>query len=270
MCGRYAASANPEELVEEFDIESDETGGQLEPDYNVAPTKQAPVIVTRVPRGQRHEGAEPVRQLRLLTWGLVPSWSKDGKGGAKRINARAEDLLDKAPFRRAAVTRRAIVPADGWFEWERTEGKPPAGGKQPFYVTRRDGARVALAGIYEFWRDSAKEPDDPDAWLTTFAVLTTQAEAGLAHLHDRMPVVLEPEQWQDWLDPAVTEPEQVRAMLAQAEPGRFQAVPVSKLVNNADNNGADLLRPLDVAELAAGERLDATTGEVVEETLPGF
>lgn len=259
MCGRYAASSNTDELIEEFEIEADEIGAQLQPDYNVAPTKQAPVVLTRVPSERRHEdGAEPVRQLRLLTWGLVPSWSKSADGGAKLINARAESLFDKPAYRRAAGTRRAIVPADGWYEWCPVAGAPARTPKQPFFMSRRDGHPVALAGLYEFWRNPAAAPDDPDAWLTTFAVITTAAEPTLEHIHDRMPVVLERAQWQQWLDPTSSDPETVLGVIAAAEPGRFRATPVSRLVSNAANNGPELLRPLEDVDV------DASTGEVTE------
>ncbi len=266
MCGRYAASARPDELLEEFEIEDDETGGALAPDYNVAPTKQAPVILTRVPSSRRHDStAQPVRQLRLLTWGLVPSWSKTRADGAKLINARVESLFDKPAYRRAATARRAIIPADGWYEWRREPGTT-RGPKQPFFITRRDGERVALAGLYEFWRNPAAAPDDPQAWLTTFAVITTAAEAGLQHIHERMPVVLDREAFAAWLDPALTDPGEVVALLDPADPRRFTAMPVSALVSNAANNGPELVRPLDGPD----GLVDVTTGEIVDEPLPGF
>ena len=251
MCGRYAASANPDELVEEFEVEEDHTGGQAVADYNVAPTKAAPVVVNRVPRELKDtDGAAPVRQLRLLTWGLVPSWAKDRKGGARMINARVESVFDKPAFRRAMGTRRALVPADGWFEWRKLGGgSRPV--KQPCYLTRDDGDRCALAGIYEFWRDPALEPDHPDAWLTTFAVLTTAAEPQLRDVHDRMPVVLDPDTWAAWLDPA-SDPEQVRALLTELPQGRFQVSEVSTLVNDVSNNGPELLAPAAV-NLETGE-----------------
>lgn len=270
MCGRYAASANPEELVEEFEIDSDQTGDQLVADFNVAPTKTAPVVVNRVPRERKDEaGVAPQRQLRLLTWGLVPSWTKTrpaGGASARMINARVEGLFDKPAYRRAAAARRALVPADGWYEWAPVDGAPRRSPKQPFFMTRRDGERVALAGIYEFWRDPALDPDDPQAWLTTFAVLTTAAEPGLAHIHDRMPVVLERDRWAGWLDPQLTEPDAVLALTEPPAPGRFVATPVSRLVGDVTNNGPELVRPVDLD----GLQVDATTGEVIEDPLPGL
>ena len=160
MCGRYAATANPDELIEEFEVEQDRTAEPARsvmarpqtpppgtPDYNMAPTKQAPIVLSRVPRDaetkERYaEGAPPVRQLRLLTWGLVPSWAKDTKVGMRMINARAESVLEKASFAKAAATRRCLVPAEGWYEWQKSptvkdaKGKPR---KQPFFTHRADG-----------------------------------------------------------------------------------------------------------------------------------
>ena len=145
MCGRYAATANPDELVEEFEVEQDRTTDPARsvmarpqtpppgtPDYNMAPTKQAPVVLSRVPRSTDTketyaEGAPPVRQLRLLTWGLVPSWAKDTKVGMRMINARAESVLEKGSFAKAAASRRCLVPAEGWYEWQKS---PTAHGRQ--------------------------------------------------------------------------------------------------------------------------------------------
>ncbi len=269
MCGRYAASADPDELVAEFEVVADETGGGVEADYNVAPTKLAPVVLQRVPRGieggqDPSPGPEPVRQLRQLVWGLVPSWAKDRSVGARMINARSETIFDKPAFKKAATSRRALVPADGWFEWQASPTAVDARGKprkQPFFLSRRDGEPLALAGIYEFWKDGSRAPDDPQAWLATFAVLTTAAERGLDRIHDRMPVVLEPDGWDAWLDPALRDPQQVCGLLAARPAGRFVAVPVSTAVNSARNNGPELVQPLAVDELVGV--VDPVTGEVL-------
>lgn len=261
MCGRYAASAHPDELVEELQVQDDLTGG-LEQDWNVAPTKAAPVVVERVPRDA--EGSEPVRQLRRLVWGLVPSWSKDRSSGVRMINARADSAFTKAAFKRAASVRRALVPADGWYEWQQSPSATDARGrprKQPFLMTRRDGALVAFAGLYEFWKDPAAEPDADDAWLTTFTILTTGAEPGLDRIHDRMPVVLEREAWGSWLDPALTDLTAVGGLLAPPAAGRFVCVPVSTLVSNARNNGPELVEPLPLDALVGV--VDPLTGELL-------
>lgn len=248
MCGRYAASASPEDLVEKLAIESDQTGGGLSPDYNLAPTHLAPVVLERAPRDDKQ--APPVRQLRLLTWGLVPSWAKDPTVGSRMINARAESMLDKPAYRRAALTRRCLVPADGWYEWQvgptvvDGSGRP---GKQPYFVHLADGARLAFAGVYEFWPDPQRSADDPLAWRATYAIVTTAAEAGLNRIHDRMPVVLPSGRWAAWLDPAVGDPDRVRELLTPVEPGRFAAHPVSRRVGNVASAGPELAEPVALA-----------------------
>ncbi|GAA4346133.1 SOS response-associated peptidase [Angustibacter luteus] len=262
MCGRYAASANPDDLVEELEIESDETGGAVLPDYNVAPTHQVPVVLERPPRSDR--SAPPVRQLRLLTWGLVPSWAKDPKIGSRMINARVESLFDKPGFKRAAAARRCLVPADGWYEWQTSptaldvKGKPR---KQPFFTHLAGGDRLVFGGLYEFWRNDAVPDDDPDAWLTTFTIVTGPAEPGLDRLHDRMPFVVPRERWDAWLDPARTDPDDVRPLLDPPPPGRFEAYPVSRRVGDVRNEGPTLLEPARREELVGV--VDPMTGEVL-------
>lgn len=279
MCGRYAASSRPEDLVEELEVDLDLTSEPARsvlaspqdppagsPDYNLAPSKQAPVVLTRRPRGEaeRERADDPVRQLRLLTWGLVPSWAKDVKLGLRMINARSESLLDKPAFARAAVSRRCLVPADGWYEWQASptvtdrKGKPR---KQPFFVRRADGHPMAMAGVYEFWRDPARDRDDPDAWLTTYAIITQPAEPGLDRIHDRQPLVLEREQWADWLDPDRTDPDEVRAQLEPAPAGRFEAWPVGTAVGATRNNGPGLLEPVGREQLEGV--VDPVTGEII-------
>lgn len=275
MCGRYAASASPDDLVEEFEVDEERlheiTRSVLKspqsppagtPDYNMAPTKQAPVVLTRAPREDRE--APPQRQLRLLTWGLVPAWAKDPKVGLRMINARSETLLDKGAFAKAAVARRCLVPADGWYEWQVSptaldaKGKPR---KQPFFVHRADGDRLAFAGLYEFWRDRSLADDDPDAWLASFTIVTTAAEPGLDRIHDRQPVVLDRDRWADWLDPATTDPDEVRALLADAPTGRFEAWPVGRGVGSGRSNGPGLVEPVAESELEGV--VDPETGEIL-------
>jgi len=275
MCGRYASSSRPEDLVEEFDVDEDRTGERVrsilvtpqsppagQPDFNMAPTKAAPVVLTRAGRGD--PDAEPTRQLRLLTWGLVPSWSRDVKVGLRMTNARSESLLGKSSFARAAASRRCLVPADGWYEWQVSpmavdaKGKPR---KQPFFIHRSDGGPMAMAGLYEFWRDRSLAEDDPDAWLATYTIITTAAEPGLDRIHDRQPLVLERADWDDWLDPTVTDLARVKAHLEFSGPGRFDAYPVSAAVSYARNNGAQLLVPLARSDLLGV--VDPTTGEII-------
>jgi putative SOS response-associated peptidase YedK len=180
------------------------------------------------------------------------------------INARADSLLEKPAYRRAALARRCLVPADGWYEWQKSptakdeKGKPR---RQPFFTRLADGERLAFAGVYEFWRDDSRPDDDPLAWLTTYAIVTTDAEPGLDLLHDRMPFVLPRDRWDRWLDPAVTDPEEVRALLEPVAPGRFEAYPVSRRVGNVRNTGPELLDPAPRNELQGV--LDPATGELV-------
>ncbi|HRW19578.1 MAG TPA: SOS response-associated peptidase [Dermatophilaceae bacterium] len=276
MCGRYAASKDQADLILELDVELDATDEPTRsvlaapqqpppgtPDFNLAPTKQAPVVLTRAPRTDRD--ADPVRQLRLLTWGLVPGWAKDPKVGLRMINARAESVLGTGAFAKAALTRRCLVPADGWYEWQVSptaldaKGKPC---KQPFFIHRGDGAVCAFAGLYEFWRDpQVADPEDPLGWLSSFTIVTTAAEPGLDRIHDRQPLVLERADWARWLDPAMTDPDEVAALLAFAQPGRFAAYPVTTAVNGSRNNGPQLLDPAPAASLHGV--VDPTTGEIV-------
>ncbi len=300
MCGRYAAARGADDLREEFEVAPEPAGpdgpvagpglpwgpppgpgpqaggsggpgqgpapGTPEaaggPDWNVAPTKVAPVVLARRPRGA--PDSEPARRwLRGLTWGLVPSWAKDRSVGPRMINGRVETVLDKPAFRRAVLARRCLVPADGWYEWQTSPSARTATGrprKQPFYLHPLDGAPLALAGVYEFWRDPARDADDPGAWLTSYAVLTTAAETALAGVHDRMPMVLPRDRWPDWLDPELTEPDAVRALLAPPATGRFVATPVSTRVNAVANNGPELVEPVPGPELT--DVLDPATGEL--------
>jgi putative SOS response-associated peptidase YedK len=276
MCGRYAATANPDELTLEFEVDDDRSTEPTRsvlvnpqspppgtPDTNMAPTKQAPVVLTRVPRGE--EGAAPLRQLRLLTWGLVPSWSKDPKSGVRMINARAESVLEKPAYAKAAARRRCLVPARGWYEWQVSPTATDAKGKplkQPFFTSRDDGASCAFAGLYEFWRDPAvADSGDPAAWLTTFTIITSEAEPGLDRIHDRQPLVLDRADWEAWLDPELTDPAHISDLLTPRAPGRFTAYPVSRAVSSNRSNGPQLLEPLPASELQGV--VDPATGEII-------
>jgi putative SOS response-associated peptidase YedK len=275
MCGRYAASAHPDELVEIFEVEVNGTAEPSRsilvnpqdpppgtPDYNMAPSKQALVVLERAGRDPDDDAVR--RQLRLLTWGLVPSWATDPRTGVRMTNARAESLMDKPAYRRAATSRRCLVPAAGWYEWQASPVATDARGKprkQPFFVSRADGDVLAMAGLYEFWKDPAYAPDDPSAWLVTYTIVTTSAEPGLDRLHDRQPVVLDRDRWDAWLDPTVTDPDTVTGLLAPPGTARFDAWPVSRAVNTTAHNGPALLAPLPTEELVGV--VDPATGEVI-------
>jgi putative SOS response-associated peptidase YedK len=239
MCGRYAASRRPEDLVEEFEID-DLPEEVLPASYNVAPTDSVYAVLERAPKDQ--PDAAPVRSLRPVRWGLVPSWAKDAAIGSRMINARMETVADKPAFKRAFARRRALLPADGYFEWYgETKGK-----KQPFFIRPSDGGVLAMAGLYELWRDKSKADDDPARWLWTCTVLTTTAEDDLGRIHDRMPLLVERDRYQAWLDPAHDDPDELRGLLVPAAPGRLTAFPVSTEVNSVRNNGPQLVEPLAV------------------------
>jgi putative SOS response-associated peptidase YedK len=241
MCGRYAASRSPDDLVEEFEVERVEVPEPLAPDYNVAPTKQVYAVLTRAHRDED----EAHRTLRVLRWGLVPSWAKDPSIGSRMINARLETAAAKPAYRRAFSRRRCLVPADGYYEWYTPEHGPGERvRKQPFFIRRPDGASLALAGLYEFWRAPDADPADPDSWLTTLALLTTSAPDDTGRIHDRAPLMLDREHWAAWLDPTRTDPAEVLDLLVPAAPGPLEAYPVSTAVNNVRSNGPALVEPL--------------------------
>jgi len=264
MCGRYASTSRPDTLVQEFDI--DEILGELPgPDYNVAPTAAVPAVLER--RSKVDDTI--VRRLSPLVWGLVPSWAKDVKGGARMINARVETVAEKPAFRRAFAARRCLLPADGFYEWytpeasEQVLGRTPTGAsgrsakgkKQPFFIHRTDGSLLVMAGIYEIWRDPTKDREDDSAWLRTCSVITTEATDAVGHIHDRMPMVVPQPSWDAWLDPTLTDPQAALDLLQVTEPTALEAYAVSTAVNSVRNNGATLLEPL-AAEADTDTRRD--------------
>jgi putative SOS response-associated peptidase YedK len=257
VCGRYASSRDPEDIVEEFEIHT-ALPPRIEPDYNVAPTKEVYAVVERPPRRESPEAPEEPaqRQLRVVTWGLVPSWAKDPKIGSRMINARMETVAEKPAFRRAFERRRAILPADGYYEWYEPGGDSPLGRtkagkprKQPFFIRPKDGSILAMAGLYELWRDPTKADDDPARWRWTCTVITTDAEDDLGRIHDRMPLMLTPDKYDAWLDPENHDRDALLGLLQPAAPGLLEAYPVSTLVSSVDNNGPELIEPLPLEDL---------------------
>lgn len=251
MCGRYASSRRPEDLVEEFEIVDDRTPAVLDPDWNVAPTKEVYAVVERPPSREAGEAGEPAqRQLRTVRWGLVPSWAKDPAIGNRMINARMETVAEKPAYRRAFASRRCLLPADGYFEWYPTSELTKAGKprKQPFFIRPRDGGVLAMAGLYEIWRDPTRDDDDPERFRWTCTVITTDAEDSLGHIHDRMPLMVERERWGRWLDPTASG-EALLDLLTPAAPGELEAYPVSAAVSNVRNNGPELVEPLPLADV---------------------
>ncbi|MFD1536026.1 SOS response-associated peptidase [Nonomuraea guangzhouensis] len=246
MCGRYASARKKHELLEEFQVELDgDPDEELGPDYNVAPTKNVYAVLSRVPK----EAERAVRQLRIVKWGLVPAWAKDPSVGSRMINARVETVAEKPSFRQAFAKRRCLLPADGYFEWMPVEGDKKK--KQPYFIHPEDGGVLAMAGLYEFWKDKSRADDDPLKWLVTCTVITTDAEDELGRIHDRMPMMIERERWAEWLDPKLTDPEQASGLLVPADTGQLTAVAVSTDVNNVRNNGPDLIKPLPPGEETA-------------------
>jgi putative SOS response-associated peptidase YedK len=284
MCGRYASARRRIELLEEFGVQADETGEELRPDYNVAPTKKIYAVMTRRPPGlagagegsaegsttagrstegngpggtgeaAASSGPAPVRQLRTVRWGLVPSWAKDPAIGSRMINARAETVASKPAYRRAFTKRRCLLPADGYYEWYKP-GEDAKAAKQPYFIHRADGAPLAFAGLYEFWRDQAHPDDHPDAWLVTATIITTSAPDELGVIHERMPMVIPAGQWAEWLDPDLQDQAQLAHLLAPAVSSGLVTTPVSTKVNSVRNNGPELIEPArdDAANGSAGE-----------------
>ncbi|AYY11983.1 SOS response-associated peptidase [Actinobacteria bacterium YIM 96077] len=237
MCGRYVVSQSADDLADEFGVDRIAVRERLEPDWNVAPSKQVYAVLTRPPRDAPGDAGE--RRLVTVRWGLIPSWSKDLSIGNKLINARAESVAEKPAFRRAFASRRCLLPADGFYEW-RGEKK---GARQPFYIRPRAGS-LAMAGLYEIWRDPTRPDDDPEAFVWSTVVLTTQAVDELGEIHDRMPMLVGRDSWSAWLDPANQNASDLQTMLTPAVPGVLDAYPVSKEVNKVTNNGPQLVEPV--------------------------
>jgi putative SOS response-associated peptidase YedK len=236
MCGRYANARRDQEIADRFHI-AELIGDELDPSWNVAPTNDVRAVL------ERDEGSHAMRQLRTLRWGLVPSWAKDVKIGSRMINARVETITEKPAFRKAASRRRLIVPMDGYYEWQVPEsGK---GRKQPFYLTDPDGAPLAAAGLYELWRDPTKSDKDSDRWLWSLTVITTNATDTLGQIHDRSPLLLPDDKWDAWLDPELTDPDQVDALIASIPEPHLAPVKVDMAVGNVRNDSPDLVRPVD-------------------------
>jgi len=221
MCGRFAQQRPASELAEIFAAEPLVDDAQAR--YNLAPTDEALVVVERPDR----------RGLTAYRWGLVPHWEKSPSGAAKRINARAETVASTPAFRDSFVRKRCIVPADAFYEWQRSGGL-----RQPFAVRRADGQPLALAGLWSSWRAS-----DDSQPLRTFAIITTRANDAVAHVHDRMPVILGPESWDRWLDPLLADPSELLGLLVPAEPDGLDVYAVDRLVNSIRNDGPALLEP---------------------------
>ena len=213
MCGRFTLRSPANILVEQFRLA---TVPQLAPRFNIAPTQ--PVAVVRQPPGGQQ------RQLSLLRWGLIPAWAADPSHGPQWINARAESVAEKPAFRSAFKRRRCLVPADGYYEWQKIGPR-----KQPHYIRLRDGRPFAFAGLWEAWRGREGQESPP---LETCAIITTQSNELTRPIHDRMPVILDCEDYELWLDPQIQDPRQLQGFLRPYDSARMAADPVSTYVNS--------------------------------------
>ncbi|MCB5165806.1 SOS response-associated peptidase [Streptomyces bambusae] len=238
MCGRYASTRAPQDLSGLFEARWDGTEA-LAPSWNVAPTDPVWAVIERPDR----ETGEVERTLRAVRWGLVPSWAKDPGVGSRMINARVETVHEKPAYRRAFAKRRCLLPADGFYEWEAVPATAGAKAyKQPYFIRPEDDTLMAMAGLYEFWRDPAvADDDDPAAWLTTATVITTEATDEAGRIHPRMPLALDPADYEAWLDPAHQDTADLRALLHTPGGGRLDVRAVGTAVNSVRNNGPHLL-----------------------------
>ncbi|HET9694039.1 MAG TPA: SOS response-associated peptidase [Steroidobacteraceae bacterium] len=226
MCGRFAFYSPHEAVVQLFGLPADTP--EIEPQYNIAPTSWIPVV-------RQSPDVAATRQLAMMYWGLVPSWAKDRSIGARMINARAETLQEKPAFRHAFRLRRGLVPADGYFEWMKAGGRD----KQPYLIRPASGAPFALAAIWETWRDPATgEP------LVSCSLVTTDASRSVAHIHDRMPVIIPGSAFAQWLDPHNRDVEGLARLFAPDAAGALVATPVSRSVSNARNQGPECIEPM--------------------------
>ncbi|MHC4064758.1 MAG: SOS response-associated peptidase [Planctomycetota bacterium] len=222
MCGRYTLATPDPDLADLLDLTAEPT---LEPRYNIAPTQ--PVAVLRTPQ------VRPVRELELLQWGLVPSWAKDPTIGARMINARSETAAEKPSFRAAFRQRRCLLPADGFYEWQRI-GR----GKQPHYIRMKGGRPFVFAGLWEHW-------EGPDGTvIESCTVLTTTPNELIEPLHNRMPVILRTDDSALWLDPEVKDPARIQPLLRPYEAAEMTSHPVSTQVNNPRNDEGGCIQPL--------------------------
>ena len=228
MCGRYRLSRRKQFIEERFDVPPDDSDDWI-PRYNIAPTQTAPVI--------RQHPKEPHRVMTGMRWGLVPMWAKDMSNAARQINARSETAATLPAFREAIKTRRCLIPADGFYEWSRTGGQ-----KQPYCFEVNDGELFAFAGLWERWKDPT------GTWIRSFSVLTTVPNAVTELVHDRMPVILKREDYDLWLDPAMTNVEEVSDMLKPYRAERMRSYPVSPRINLVANDDAECSAPVELSQ----------------------
>lgn len=249
MCGRYANSTDTAGLYGAFGVD-EVIGDDLEPSWNIAPTDEVRAVVERRPRGEDDDAAT-VRQLRTVSWGLVPSWSKDKKGAARLINARRETVTEKPAFKTAAARRRCLLPAVGYYEWQRTEQ-----GKIPFFLHAANDGLLAFAGLYELWPDPALASDDPRKWFWSCTVITQEATDTLGEIHDRCPVIVPIEMRDAWLDCTTGDAAVARRLLRDMPDATLEPRIVSTAVNSVRNDGPQLIEPTDAPDTQSRQSLE--------------
>jgi len=222
MCGRYVIFSLALELESYFNTEP--PAFELTPNYNVAPTREVPVIL-------QQDGA---RQIKKRHWGLVPFWAKDTTIGSRMINARVETLASKPAFKAALKHRRCLIPANGFYEWA---ARP--GGKQPYYFHLPSSEPMAFAGLWEIWKPGEGEP------YKSCTIITTEASESVRDIHDRMPLILKPEAFGHWLDPENKNPDRIEILLKTGLVTDLGQYPVSRLVNRVENNSAECIRRIE-------------------------
>ena len=222
MCGRFTLGATAATLAAQFDLANVPT---WTPRYNIAPTQEVLVVLQPSPQANR--------EARLHRWGLIPTWAKDPSIGNRMINARAETVATKPAFRRAFKERRCLLLADGLYEWQRQERR-----KQPFYIRLRDGRPFAFAGLWEHWEGSEGMA------IQSCTILTTTSNEVVGRIHDRMPVILGPTDYDRWLDPSIQESTVLQTLLRPYPADEMTAYPVSTLVNSPANDNPGCTEPL--------------------------
>ena len=235
MCGRFVVANVGSELVGvlRVDVEGDDLPA---PSYNVAPTDRVAIVLDST------KTEPPTRRLEAARWGLVPSWAKDPSVGVRAINARAEEVENKPMFRQALIKRRAVVPSSGYYEWKTEEGV-----KTPHYIHPADGSPLLFAGLYEWWKDPSKADDDPARWLLSFTIMTRDAIGPLGSIHDRMPLFLDADHADAWLDPTTDNVGDVLDAAIDAAPAladTLDSYVVDRAVGNVRNNSPELIEPL--------------------------